>query len=233
MMTITRRPSSLCLAVAAAAGLVVVGTAGAYTIEINPASAPGGVGSALSLGEFNTDGDKEGWSTSGTASDGVTGGVYQAVSNNAASGGANAEGRDPQYLSPNNLALDPGLGVGEISVLEFRIEIIPLAGNSLTRIDLFWDTNEGGFHSTRRATIPDTSVLAGANTYRITFDAGDTTWSGASVTSLDRLRLDPIADVHAKGATMKLDTFRYYTVPEPTALLLAAAGLLGLRRRRR
>ena len=130
---------------------------------------------------FNVDGDREGWTASGTSSDAVAGGDYVLV----------ASGSDPWIQSPDNLGLDltgidrifvkakNGSASGDASVFFQTLENPSFAGNS---VDFVCITNDSGY------TVYEVDMTVHTN------------WHG----TLKRLRID-LPNGAAPGDEIRID----------------------------
>lgn len=208
------------LSLAAAMGTLALSASSinAAVISINPTNL---VTSYISLGEWNSDTDFEGWSTANVTNPTVSGGSY----NGDVAQGAN----DPQPTRTNFSSLAIDLDSGNYSVVEVRISRTGTA----SRFDLFWGTtSNNGFSGTRKA---DTlTVPSDSNFHIIQFDmSAEASWES----TLDDMRIDPFSDPDTAARSFEIDYVRVGqvgAVPEPGSALLSglAAGLLLLRRRR-
>ena len=148
--------------------------------------------SYISLGEWNTDGDLDGW-TLARANGTVAGGILS----------YNATGGDPQ-MSQGGL-LDLSLG----TTLEFR-----LRQSDTEIVQVFWVDTSGGLSPDRRVTIEPTIIIPDGefHLYQIDFEnvfVGDVTF----------LRIDP---GNVGGRTVEIDHIRIGTPMPPAAPAITA-----------
>lgn len=218
-----------------AAALVATKPLQAATVTWEDTAGFTALSSYQSLGEWNTNGDAEGW----VASNFATGPTIATgtVSGTSGSPPTNLAAVDPFYTRNGISGIN--LDSGNFDIVEFRLRVgdgITVVDNA--RIDFFWGTsNNGGISGTRRIAIENSS-LTGWNggdegnfkVYQINM-AGTANWDG----NLTNVRLDPISGTVANGQANQPFSFDYVRigVPEPSVFLLSAlGGLITLRRRR-
>jgi len=197
------RLSAIALAVSAA----TIQLSYAQTVEVNPAGAIPAAFSLVPSGtwNWNTNANLEGW-TAGANNAFVldpgtpVGGFVKGTS--AAGAGNNG---DASFTSPITTIATPYR-----VIVEFRIK---KEATDTSRIDLFWDDAVGGFGGPRLLAIPPASISADGTykTIRVTFPYGKI------ATQLDRLRIDPIAELANVGKTAEIDYVHVYT-ENPTSL---------------
>ena len=139
-----------------------------------------------SLGEFNTDGDLEGWNGVNIAPTSVAGGNLIGLTN----------GRDPQFTN-TTLNIDPTTTDADIVEIRLRREI-----GDTSRIDLFWGDDNGGFAAVRRTSLPDGALPDDGQFHIIQSPIGS--FINGTLTSL---RIDPSAD-QANSIGVDIDYIR-------------------------
>lgn len=162
------------------------------------------------LGEFNTDGDFEGYSIGGSISnEAVAGGVLSAT----------IDGPNGHFFGDTpSLNLDSG----NFDYLEFKMN----SSASGSFVFFFGDGVEN-FSSAKRFNI--SGIVASDNTYLVHLGS-DTSWAG----NLGEVRLQPL---NKSDETISIDYVRVGTIPEPShyatisALIVASCSLL-IRRRK-
>ena len=205
------------LSLAAAMGTLALSASSinAAVISINPTNL---VTSYISLGEWNSDTDFEGWSTANVTNPTVSGGSYN--------GDVVTTANDPQPTRTNFSSLGINLDSGNYSVVEVRISRTGTA----SRFDLFWGTtSNNGFSGTRKAVT--LTVPSDSNFHIIQFDmSAEASWES----TLDDMRIDPFSDTATAARSFKLDYVRVgQVVPEPSTTALIGLGGIALILRRR
>lgn len=139
-----------------------------------------------SLGEFNTDGDQEGWDGVNIVPTSVAGGNLIGLTS----------GGDPQFAN-TKLSIDTTAPDSDIVELRLRREV----GDS-SRIDLFWGDENGGFAATRRTSLPDTVFPDDGQFHIIQYPIGSLITG-----TLTALRIDPSKD-QANSIGVDIDYIR-------------------------
>ena len=139
-----------------------------------------------SLGEFNSEGDLEGWNGVNIAPTSVAGGNLTGLTN----------GGDPQFAN-TTLGIDTTTTNSDIVEIRLRREI-----GDTSRIDLFWGDDNGGFAAVRRTSLPDTVLPNDGQFHIIQYPIGS--FITGTLTSL---RVDPSAD-QANSTTIDIDYVR-------------------------
>jgi carbonic anhydrase/acetyltransferase-like protein (isoleucine patch superfamily) len=145
-----------------------------------------------SLGEWNTDGNFENWTTSQVSSASVSNGILSAT----------ASGSDP-YLALLNFANGPDLDLAFNDYIDLRLQApTGFSGNILLYYGV---TNTPGISSSRLFTIPNASIPQDGqfHVYRI-FIGPQVFWRG----NLRDLRLDPLGAAASAGQTFAVDYVR-------------------------
>lgn len=191
-------------------------SANAATVTIDPVNL---VTNYISLGEWNTNGDFDGFGTVQVVNPAVTGGSL--------TGDVDDGSSDPKLPRNNfsNLGID--LDSGNYNVIEVRVKRTGTAG----RFDIFWGTTSAnGIAGTRR--VDDQGQLPSDGTFHvIQFDmTGEAAWTS----TWDDIRIDPFRGLATGGRSFEIDYVRVGTpVPEPGSFALIGLGGLCLLRRRR
>ncbi len=191
------------LVMAALLMLVVCGRAMAYTVELDPITPLSGY---IGLGEWDTNGDFEEWTTHQTADPAVFGGSLT----------GRVDGNDMNISLAVAALPAPDVRIANVlitgSVYEIRLRFDPATVNQ--RIDLF-PTMDGIFkvppvHFANNGIpeLPDIPVDGLFHVYRMTFDTNDTFYLGR----LDALRFDILADTPVIGETFEIDYYRIANV---------------------
>ena len=146
------------------------------------------VNNFISLGEWNTDGDLEDWTTN-----------TQVAASNVASGilSGSSSGNDPQ-LNFGGLAIGTDNGANQI-IIEMRFR---RQSTDTACIDLFWADEAGGFGGPRRALIADNAWPSDGEFHVVQFPIGQFI-SG----NLATLRFDPLAN-NPNSTSFALDYVR-------------------------
>ncbi len=164
----------------------------------------------IGLGEWDRDGDLEGWSLNHATADSVAGSL---LSGRAGSG--SVPDRDAQVIR-TGLSVDGS----QFPIVEARMQ----ADAASAQIQLFWgNSTDDVFSGSRRVDLGDADGQF--HTYLIDF-RDDPAWFGQTIT---RLRLDPVNAVD--NAAFQIDYVRLRAdavVPEPSTLALGALGLAGI-----
>ena len=216
--TMSIKKTTMSLAAAMGTFALSASSINAAVISIDPTN---NVTNYISLGEWETPNDFEGWSTTNVANASVSGGSYN--------GDVVTTANDPQPTRTNFSSLAINLDSGNYSVVEVRISRTGTA----SRFDLFWGTTTANsFSGTRKAGT--LTVPSDGNFHIIQFDmSAEASWES----TLDDMRIDPFSDPDTAARSFEIDYVRVGqvgAVPEPGSALLSglAAGLLLLRRRR-
>jgi hypothetical protein len=180
----------------------------------------------VSLGEFNTGGDFEGWRTSQLE--------IELVNVFGLAGGVNGDVNDPKVILSGISGID--LSTGLFDIVEIRFGRM----GPMSRFDFFWGAGANtGFSAVRRLTPVSDSILEQFVFHTVQFDMSDiASWSG----SLSSVRFDPFsgfADSSDFPTTREfaIDYVRVGSVEvsEPSILGVLGLGLLclGFARRKR
>jgi hypothetical protein len=148
-----------------------------------------------SLGEWNTDGDLEGW-------------VFNNISSVSASGGELSGatiGNDPQLIL-NNLDLNTESDGFDVVEIRLRKE-----GGDTSRVDLFWADDNGNISAARRSALPAGQWPADGE-----FHVLQIPLSGFVAGTITRLRFDPVSDV-TEPRDISLDYVRIGTLGPASA----------------
>ena len=169
----------------------------------------------ISLGEWNTDGNQEGWNPNQLTNVKVKGGYLWADVDKA---------NDPKLRL---------LGIPGVDLSSGNYNIVEIAFNRsgvMSRFDFFWGTNNQGFSASRQLT-PNASLISNEDVdYVVQFDMSDiASWSG----SLSNIRFDPFSDNTTDLTSFGIDYVRVGTakVAEPGMLAIFGLSLLVFCRR--
>ena len=195
------------------------------TVEVDPAT-PAYL--PVSLAEWNSDGNFEGWDTSSTRTENVQ------VSGGFFSGNHLSGSTSDVYIFNNSIAGAPSLDTN--SILEIRVrqrDTNPTAGG-LQDVTMYvrFESDSGTTYGTDSFTF-DTSLVPEDeqfHTYRVDMSA-ESAWTGG----LTGFRLSPINAGTNDGDGFDVDYIRLaQPIPEPaTAAMFGLASLLLVRRNRR
>ena len=142
--------------------------------------------SFTSLGEWNTDGNQEGWSVSSINSLNVSGGGFSGLTS----------GNDPQFIL-RNLALDSTTDDFDFVEIRLRKE-----SSDTSRLDFFWADDNGNVSPLRKAVLPAGQWPADGQFHILQIPLGD--FLTGTVT---QLRFDPVSD-SALSRSVTLDYVR-------------------------
>ena len=164
---------------------------------VDPAQA---LTSYRSLGEWNNDGDQEGWIIRNVSSPSVAGGKFSGVT----------VGNDPR-VTLNNLSLDTTTGNFDVVEIRFRRE-----SNDTSRVDLFWADDNGNISPDRRAFLPAGQWPSDDQFHLLQIPLGDFTAG-----TITRLRFDPVSDTNL-SRDISLDYVRIGTFDPPSGPTITA-----------
>lgn len=204
------KKTTLLFALVALIGLV--NNANAAIITINPNSL---LTDYISLGEWNTDENKEGWSPSQLTNVNVTGGYFRADVN---------KDIDPKLQLSGISGVDLSLGNYNI------VEIAFTRTGIMSRFDFFWGTNGQGFSPSRQLTPNASLISSEQNYYVVQFNMSDVdSWLG----SLSKVRFDPFSDDKTNITSFGFDYVRVGAakVSEPGTIAIFGLSLLIFARR--
>ena len=204
-------------ALLASSCVVVAGfSANAATVTIDPVNL---VTNYISLGEWNTNGNLESWSSGQVQNRTVAGGSLN--------GDVLDTNNDPTLPRNNFAGLGIDLDSGNYNVIEVRIKRTGTA----SRFDIFWGTTSAnGISGTRR--VDDQGQLPSDGTFHVI--QIDMTGEAAWTSTWDDIRIDPFSGFATGGRSFEIDYVRVGTpVPEPGSFALIGLGGLCLLRRRR
>ena len=218
-LTVTDPTMRRTFALAAASFACLIAPVQAVTVSLDPANL---VTNFISLGEWDTDGNFEGWSTTQVATPTVSGGSF----NGNVQDGSN----DPMPARQNFSGLGINLDSGNYDVIELRISRTA----PTSRLDIFWGTTvANAFSGTRRVDATTVNPPADGAFHIIQFDMSDEVdWTA----TLDDIRLDPFSGTAPVGSnrSFRVDYIRVGTViPEPSSVVMLGIGSLALLARRR
>ncbi len=157
----------------------------AHTIEVDPATH---LDNYVTFGEWNTDGDLEGWTSHNLVNvDAYDGSITGTVS-----------GADPQIQL--NLAVGNRVKLDAGSIIELRIKYDADASITNTTGQLFfYDYNAGTFYNVHYADYTDYQIDGNYHVYRVTLSS--------NIPATDRIRIDPLGSGY-DGQTISIDYVR-------------------------
>jgi len=171
----------------------------AYTVEMDPLTP---LTDYIGLGEWNTDGDFQNWTTHQFADEAVAGGNIEGLD----------IGNDPN-ISLNITALaSPDFRIGHSTIagtiFEIRMQLATNSANQRTEffptIDTTFLTPPLRFAYNTTPELPDIPLDGAFHVFRMTLGEEDSNYLG----SLDSIRFDILADWGASGEFFKVDYFR-------------------------
>lgn len=139
-----------------------------------------------SLGEWNSDGDEEGWTVNNIDTPTVASGLLTGLT----------IGNDPQFVLGGQ-SLDTSTGDLAIVEIRMRKEV-----DETSRIDLFWGDDAGGISADRMISIPAGTWPNDGNFHVVQFPIGDLFTGNVNI-----FRFDPNSDL-AESRAIDLDYVR-------------------------
>lgn len=186
-----------------------VSAASAAIISVNPTNL---LTDYVSLGEWDTDGDFEGWSLDQVTNGVVEGGWLL---------GDVVQRNDPKVQLLGISGVD--LSSGNFDILEIRFS----RSGDMSRFDFFWGVGNQGFSATRQLTPSATLIDQQDAFYVVQFDMSDVeSWAGM----LTKVRFDPFSDNLNNTTSFTFDYVRVGSVdvPAPPVFMLFLLSLMGL-----
>ncbi|MBN1854486.1 MAG: hypothetical protein JW829_17270 [Pirellulales bacterium] len=193
-----------CLAVPIASGQLI------NPIGIGTVDSGEEVFSPVTTWEWNTDGDFEGWATAYINYATVSGGT---MSGESLGDGSSPAAADPMINSPGGLGIIIGNDPGEVSRIQFSLQMDIGAPTSRTEIFLFFTNGVIGEQPWTPTEFP---VMTDGlfHTYTLDFDSTSPIW-GLTINSL---RVDPVADNPNVADTFAYDFLRLGSFVDPGKL---------------
>ena len=161
-------------------GILALGGASLFAQDTSPVvDPPNLVNLYTSLGEWNTEGDQEGWGVANINSLSVSGGLFSGLTS----------GNDPQFVLAG-LALDSSSD--DFAIVEIRLR---KEESETSRVDLFWGDDAGGFSGDRKAAVASGAWPGDGDFHVVQFPIGEL-FTGF----VNAFRFDPNSDLSVSRA---------------------------------
>ena len=161
-------------------GMLALGGASLFAQDTSPVvDPPNLVNLYTSLGEWNAEGDQEGWGVANINSLSVSGGLFSGLTS----------GNDPQFIL-GGLALDSS--TDDFAIVEIRLR---KEESETSRVNLFWGDGAGGFSRDRKTTVASGAWPGDGDFHVVQFPIGEL-FTG----SVNAFRFDPNSDLSVSRA---------------------------------
>ena len=161
-------------------GMLALGGASLFAQDTSPVvDPPNLVNLYTSLGEWNAEGDQEGWGVANINSLSVSGGLFSGLTS----------GNDPQFIL-GGLALDSS--TDDFAIVEIRLR---KEESETSRVDLFWGDGAGGFSGDRKTAVASGAWPGDGDFHVVQFPIGEL-FTG----SVNAFRFDPNSDLSVSRA---------------------------------
>jgi hypothetical protein len=161
-------------------GMLALGGASLFAQDTSPVvDPPNLVNLYTSLGDWNAEGDQEGWGVANINSLSVSGGLFSGLTS----------GNDPQFVL-GGLALDSS--TDDFAIVEIRLR---KEESETSRVDLFWGDGAGGFSGERKAAVASGAWPGDGDFHVVQFPIGEL-FTGF----VNAFRFDPNSDLSVSRA---------------------------------
>jgi hypothetical protein len=161
-------------------GMLALGGASLFAQDTSPVvDPPNLVNLYTSLGDWNAEGDQEGWGVANINSLSVSGGLFSGLTS----------GNDPQFVL-GGLALDSS--TDDFAIVEIRLR---KEESETSRVDLFWGDGAGGFSGDRKAAVASGAWPGDGDFHVVQFPIGEL-FTGF----VNAFRFDPNSDLSVSRA---------------------------------